>query len=953
MQQKRLNLTLLCLLSTTSYCSSAADIWVDAANGDDSRDGLSAATALRTLQAAASRATPGTSVLMQPGIYRETIKPANSGTAPSPIIYRAAQGASTAIIRGSETVANWTPLTDNAIGLPAGTDPNNIVWTDLSAWGLTTVPRFVMQLDAAGNVQARLPLAHEPDWQVQTQWKYHEFWWTADGGAAVAECDPLSDKSPASCDKASRSLTQLIDQHDDSAPAGIEPGNLTTLGNITGATLVAMDTFQGDYVFRRTITAHDVAAGQITVDRDAARNSANNQGLGLGSKYYVENHPALLDNPGEYWFDVTTGRLYLWPLTPELQSVEISRRDTGWDLTGLSYQTLDGVALEFFNGKAITIQNNHLQSSYGNQLLNLRVRYANQGLFAEQVLTASSSADSVIQDLVLANTEIGYMDNEGIYLGSQWDNEADPALFIRAPITNTLIKNNELHHFGYRAQQEEWAGLEFRFADNLRFEDNHVHHVAQHGVRFNESVIQSDKGFGFARSDIKTGTILLKNNLIEHTCQLVGDCGAVTFLGTPPQRHVFRDVLLTGNTFRYTYGWSYAAEQRRRWEAGYFGFGLYLDDASGIHAHRNLAYNNSWAGFFVVQHWRDGEIILANNLLANAVKGISLWNPSDLNAQGSVNTQIVNNLIVNNEDFGIEHTVQPDDTQSQINHNLYYANGWGAGAKAGAMNVVSGDAYQKVADIQANTGWEANGTGDAPAFFSYDYQAQRQYGDNSVLDFELKRGSAAIEMGTAALPLSLQTLLEQFAIQDIPQQGAVWDIGPFEYSESHQPLLSQGLAIDVTTLQPRDSAAQFMGFVTTGFVTTSLGQRGNKLTVSPTDNIKVVAEVRADPNDVGQQGELLLVAAYTALDSDDVLYFVRQDTNWVAWDGQLTTLSSAAEIVPNLPKQFELFNEPPIEIAVYQGQLNLPGYFTIYVGYYLSSGVLVFNGQQPIEFTVQ
>jgi len=937
MRQFFLNGALFSLLATTSCF--AADIWVDAINGNDNHDGLTADTALRTLQVAADIATPGTLVHIQPGIYRETIKPANSGTPQAPIIYRAEQGLGTVTIRGSETVADWTPLTDNSIGLPAGVNPQNIVWADLSSWGLTSTPRFVMQLDTAGNVQSRLNLAREPDWTVPTQWKYHQLWWAADGGATLADCDPPSEKAPSSCDNASRSFTQLIDQHNDPAPIGIEPGNLTTLGNLTSATLVAMDTFQGDHLFRRTITAHDVSAGQITVESHAERNSTiNPKGLGWGSKYYVENHPALLDNPGEYWFDVATGRLYLWPLNDSL--VTISRRDIGWDLSGLSYQTLDGLALEFFNDKAITIQNTPMQSSYGNQLHQLRVRYANQGLFAEQQLTATSSADAVIKDIVLENSEIGYMDNEGIYLGGQWDNESEPALFIRAPITNTRIQKNTLHHFGFRSERQRGAGLEFQFADHLRFEDNHVHHIAQPGVRLTESVIQSND------SQIKTGNILLKNNLIEHSCQLIGDCGAVTFLGTPPQRHVFRDVLVIGNTFRYNYGWSDVAAQRRKWADGYFGFGLYLNDASGIHADRNLAYNNGWAGIFLLHHWRDGEVILSNNLLANASIGINIWNSKDLDTQKSVNTQIINNLLINNEDYGIEHSIAADDTQSLIDHNLYYANGWGERFKAGAMTLVRGDTYEQLADIQANTVWEAHGLSEAPAFFSYNYQAQRQRGDDSVLDFGLKRGSAAIEQGTAELPASLPALLADFNLQPVLKQGTVWDIGPFEYDDSLQPPLIQGLALQMATFQPQNTAAQFLGFVTT-----TLGQRGNGLTFSSADKIKVVAEVTADAAEVGQPAELVVVAAYTPPGSEAVSYFMLQGTHWVPWTLDLSTLA-AAEGVSGLPKQFDLFNQPPIEVTVYEGQLSLPGHFTLYVGY-TSNNRVVFNGQNPIQFMIK
>ena len=35
-----------------------------------------------------------------------------------------------------------------------------------------------------GEIIARLPLAREPDWEVATEWKHHEFWWSADGGSS-------------------------------------------------------------------------------------------------------------------------------------------------------------------------------------------------------------------------------------------------------------------------------------------------------------------------------------------------------------------------------------------------------------------------------------------------------------------------------------------------------------------------------------------------------------------------------------------------------------------------------------------------------------------------------------------------------------------------------------------------------------------------------------------------
>ncbi len=201
-----------------------------------------------------------------PGVYRETAWPALSGSAAEPAIYRAENGLGTAILRGSEASSSlaWTQLAANTIDLPAGVDPTQIYYADLSAWNSSDPPRFVVQLDAGGQVGARLPLAHEPDWQVITEWKAHEFCWAADGGSSPAACDPATN-SNHDCDLPQRSMTLLTDRTNDAELVGVEAGNLTTLGNLTGATLVAIDTVQGHYTYRQI-------ANNIVV---------NNEGYGL------------------------------------------------------------------------------------------------------------------------------------------------------------------------------------------------------------------------------------------------------------------------------------------------------------------------------------------------------------------------------------------------------------------------------------------------------------------------------------------------------------------------------------------------------------------------------------------------------------------------------------------------------------------------------------------------
>jgi hypothetical protein len=778
--------------SGSSQVSGVADLWVDAVNGDDGDDGLTVTTAFRTIQKAADLARPGTTVHILPGVYREGVRPAASGTASGRILYLAQDGPGTAIIRGSEPASSfgWTQLSTDDIGLPPGVDPASIYYADLSDWNLDGPPRFVVELDADGEVLARLPLAREPDWEVVTAWKHHEFWWAADGGSDVAGCDPSTDPDPRNCDLPSRSTTQLTDRTDDAEPAGIEAGNLTTLGNLTGATLTVLEAVPGHWLYRRTIVAHDIPAGRVTVDRPCGT------GLGWGSKYYLEGLPSLLDQPGEWWYDEGNGRLYLWPRAPgnpATMNIEISRRERGFNLENRSYITLDSLTLEFYHDSVVYLGNGPSEKSYHDTVRNVTLRYADYGLWLHQAVRADSPAENRIDGFTLEDSQIGYMDTQAILLRQWWENNAAVDSYTRSGILNTTIRRNEMHHLGFRADDGSANGGDIYFAHRLRFESNHIHDVAHNGIQFLRSVIQSPKEYGFEPDEIKIGEILIKDNLFERACQLTMDCGELKFWGAPPDTHVFRDLLITGNIFRDTFGWTYTAEKRGIWSGGpasdvqgMGGFGLYLDYATGVHAYRNITYNNSHYGFMFTGNWPDGDIVYYNNIVANSLHGFRLWGDD---THGHVNTQLVNNIIVNIEGYGLSLTTSSGDYGNlTIDHNLYYGNGWrayedGGVWQAGALELLKQSApneyLRTLVDIQTNTPWEAHGVEGDPLFWDYD-PADHDLFDGSWPDFHLTAASAnALNQGTMDLPDSLVALLDVFEVDDF-RRGEAYDIGRYE-----------------------------------------------------------------------------------------------------------------------------------------------------------------------------
>ncbi len=778
------------------------ELYVDAVNGRDSADGRTAATALRTVQRAADLATPGTVVHVLPGVYRESVRPAAGGTATAPIVYVADQGAGTVTLRGSEPASSlsWSQLSANSIGLPGHVSPANIWVADLSSWALDGAPRFVVALDATGEVQTRMPLAREPDWDVEVSWRYAEYWWTADGGWDVAGCDPSDPNQDWNCDLAWRCDTHLTDRSAFPEPLpGIEAGDLTSLGDLTGAELVALDAKWGHYLYRRRITAHEVAAGRVELGGPCRQDGGESDpGLGWGTKYYVEDHPALLDSPGEWWYDVNSRRLYLWPPTagnPAQQRIEISRERHGFDLTDRSYITLDGLTVELYNDHAIHQQNYWAQRSHGNTLRNLTLRYANQGVLVEQTVRVGESADYVTRDFTLEDSEIAYMDTHGLFMTPWWDG-APSRGFPRSGIYDVVIRGNEFHHLGFRTDLDDPIGVKFQFADRLRFEDNYVHDVAHNGVQFLWSVAESDRTFDVPADAIRIGDILVKDNVIEAVCQLTTDCGALKFWGQPPNNHIFRDVLVTGNTLRDVHAWSHVAKQRVGWwqggegceVQGQAGFGLYLDYASGIHAYRNVAYNAAYAGVMLAGSWRDGDLIFAHNTVANSLYGFRLSGVELDTHGGSVNTQLINNIVVGNEGYGIyQCTSDSNFGNLHIDHNLYYNNGWRSNDQGGvwrpgvmAIRTPQGQTYyQTVPQVQAHpAGWESHGVTGDPRFASYLAGDHDPY-DGSRPDFRLTVNStAAIDRG-GALPLSLRALIERFGIDD-PVWGSARDIGRYE-----------------------------------------------------------------------------------------------------------------------------------------------------------------------------
>lgn len=168
---------LVCFLCVTI---NGLTLYVDVASGSDTNNGLSITKPLKTIAQASKLAIPGTTILISPGVYRESIIP-KSGTPLNPIVYKATVKGKV-IIRGADLVGGFSPYKGTT---PQFSDPKVYV-APLYGWTFTT-PHDDSSTDMKTSVtfvasstnkklesSERYFLARSPNPKVKTDWKRAE-----------------------------------------------------------------------------------------------------------------------------------------------------------------------------------------------------------------------------------------------------------------------------------------------------------------------------------------------------------------------------------------------------------------------------------------------------------------------------------------------------------------------------------------------------------------------------------------------------------------------------------------------------------------------------------------------------------------------------------------------------------------------------------------------------------
>ncbi|TVR10121.1 MAG: right-handed parallel beta-helix repeat-containing protein [Planctomycetota bacterium] len=299
----------------------AQEWYVDAnaaAGGDGSED-----APWNTLAEAAAEAQAGATVYVAAGVYRETLRPAHSGSSDAPLRFIGAPGA---IICGHDVISP--------------DEEGNGPWQDLGEhlWAIDVSPERGLGDSALGRQQVRL----DDQWLTLARWPN------------------LPHAQGFSSDRAymARALSGGVEEDSQHSLEGYsaehqygwyDVQNLPD-GDWDGA---FMDLAPGDGWWHRTGTVQMVEGERITYSWPRNSSWSHREIPGPGDWFYLWGRLAAVDQPGEFWHDVEgndgpAGRLYLQlsaETDPRAAQLTLRGRERGIDLRGRMHITVEGFHL--------------------------------------------------------------------------------------------------------------------------------------------------------------------------------------------------------------------------------------------------------------------------------------------------------------------------------------------------------------------------------------------------------------------------------------------------------------------------------------------------------------------------------------------------------------------------------------------------------------------------------
>jgi hypothetical protein len=534
----------------------AVDYYVSP-GGSDGNSGTALGQAFKTIQQAANLAQPGDNVYICGGTYRESVTMPRSGTAAAPI--------------------NFQPYAGQQVTI-TGLDTLNTTWTDYSGPIYSSTPGSgISQVFINGKLvtEARWP---NP---VYTNPLRSKFATVATGSTGTGTATITSNN-----------LNGVADGTFNGAKMSIRSGNSGSSGN---AEYVF---FQGDNITQ--------AGNSLTYQWPPADHST-----GLGSYYnpaannvyYLYGSVAAISAGNQWYNDAATGKLYIQTAsgaTPAGSTIEVRKRQNGFDTNGQSYVNVTGVQFKAANVQVSGNCNsvNKCQILYPTPFQNPQDWYTINGV------TVSGQHNTI------KNSEIGYAWGDGVTLAN----------------SNNTVDNCVIH-------DTNWVGGGSGGVQVRATAGGTVSDVANNAIT-NCTIYNSGRASiascgTYNNLYVSNANLTVSNNNISRFAYLCKDAGGINWS--------YQTAADGGDVV------SYNVVHDSRAPSGAINAGIYLDAGNyGNTVHHNVVYNCQRgmienAGF-------TGFVCENNNVYNNTFWGISGWAMTPGTTSGFTNCNTWNNL---------------------------------------------------------------------------------------------------------------------------------------------------------------------------------------------------------------------------------------------------------------------------------------------------------------------
>lgn len=545
--------------------------YIDFAGGNDAADGRTQQTAWKhhpwdpaaTGNAAACKGIH-TYVFKRGVEYRGQLIAGESGEAGNPIRLTSdpAWGEGEAVICGSQQVIGWSLGADH----PDIPDAAKVAYVDLDF-----APRNVWMVEDDGQV-VRIPLARTPNWTVSDPDDVKSQWWEWD-----------LPKHPWGA----RETVGGIEAH-----LGIDTKHLTG----------PAEYYEGAYIWSEYGWVMSTPYPTRVLKYDASRHAiafAGQWGGGAGSyhvprhaRYYLEDKPHYLDEPGEFWFHKqgSGGRLYLrlpGDRDPNSVRVEAARWITLLDAEQMSHVHISGLTFRFTNvywdldapptrHKDVDPACIRLLGS-GDDLTVANCLFEHVHL---PIRMKAVGDDARIDHVVIRDNAMRYTDHGAVWLadGGAWGAEHP-----QGRLYDVQVLRNSLFQIGLRpSRYGHGHAIEIDCAETAEVAGNVGHRLYGSGI-----FVFGGKRSG-AKADRPLVRILIHHNKIVDSLLNNNDWGGIeTWQGGPA--YVYNNVSGNPRGFKM---WGYKLQPDKPATSS-FGHAYYMDGGFKQYYFNNIAWGKS------------------------------------------------------------------------------------------------------------------------------------------------------------------------------------------------------------------------------------------------------------------------------------------------------------------------------------------------------------------------